>query len=78
MGNRPLEETSQHLDTQVPGTDNQPRPNLRCETLVYLTKNKEIRMYPRDVYLNTGLNPFARTESKAKIPEYRKIIPMHA
>ncbi|CRL17597.1 unnamed protein product [Penicillium camemberti] len=44
MGNRPLEATStQHPDTQVPGTSNQPRPKPRRE-LAYLTRNKP-RMY---------------------------------
>ena len=81
MGNRPLEAiNTQHPDTQVPGTSTQPRPKAKARTSV--PDQEQIRVYgvPWADYLNTrlsGPNPSARTESKPKTSEHRKIIPTH-
>ncbi|KGO42199.1 hypothetical protein PEX1_046160 [Penicillium expansum] len=72
MGNRSLEATStQHLGTQVPGTNNQPCPKPRCEQLAYLTRNKEPRMYLGTAILTPGYrNPIRRSTSASTLYEY--------
>ncbi|CAP81196.1 hypothetical protein PCH_Pc12g15690 [Penicillium rubens Wisconsin 54-1255] len=73
MGDRPLEVTNtQHPDTQVPGTSNQPRPKPRCR-LAYLTSDKETSRYPGTINL-TPADRSDRSTSASTLYKYLRAV----